>query len=84
MDGEVTRRIEAPIPNTDMYILSFDVSYSRMDAKDGENIVEKGVKSDRIRLKGTPDGELLNPTWHPSLPPPKPKIDENTGKEELL
>ena len=86
MDGEVTTRVETPIPNTDMYLLSFNVTYRRSTPEDGVDlpqqddvVVEKGVKSDRIRLLGTPDGELLLPAMHPNLPPPKPKIDENTG-----
>ena len=91
MDGEVTTRVETPIPNTDMYLLSFNVTYRRNAAENGadhpqeENvIVEKGIKSDRIRLLGTPDGELLVPSVHPNLPPPKPKIDDNTGKHKDL
>lgn len=82
----MTTRVETPIPNTDMYLLSFNVTYRRSTPEDGVDlpqqddvIAEKGVKSDRIRLLGTPDGELLLPAMHPNLPPPKPKIDENTG-----
>lgn len=87
----MTTRVETAIPNTDMYLLSFNVTYRRSTPEDGVDlpsqddvIVEKGVKSDRIRLLGTPDGELLLPATHPNLPPPKPKIDENTGPSSLV
>ncbi|MEY2797813.1 MAG: hypothetical protein RIS22_79 [Actinomycetota bacterium] len=96
MDGKIVARVEAPIPNTAMYLVSFDVKYTRIapsedddDEGGGEGaqkahepgvvVEESGVKVDRIRMVGTPDGELLYPLvaenrWSaPSL------RNENTG-----
>jgi len=85
MEGEVIKRNETPIPNTEMYILSFDVEYKRVDpaaqrmhTDEVPLVTESGIKSDRIRLLGTANGELLIPYQDFNLPA-APIIDENTG-----
>jgi len=68
-----------------MYILSFDVEYKRVDpaaqrmhTDEVPLVTESGIKSDRIRLLGTANGELLIPYQDFNLPA-APIIDENTG-----
>jgi len=80
MEGEVIKRNETPIPNTEMYLLSFDVVYIRVaPAVPASEVTESGIKSDRIRLLGTANGELLHTFNKDYNLPAAPIINENTG-----
>ena len=73
--GDVVKRIEAEVPNTKVFIVTFDISYSLEDQRpDNDNdddkndnndsnnklTLEYGIKSDRIRLLAKENGDVIH------------------------
>lgn len=59
--GNIIRRVEVAVPNTDIKLVSFDVRYTMINkaSAEEEETKEFGIKSDRIRLLATEDGKVV-------------------------
>lgn len=87
MDAVIVGRREIPVPHTELTLKTFTVDHK---SKDGWKR-EEGIKSDKIRLLATLEGEpteldgtLLSAekagnTSVAVRPQPKPKIEQSTG-----
>ena len=80
--------METAVPHTSLVLVSFDVAYTvpaqeQQGDSSGEaqTVVEKGIKSDRIRLLAQADGTLPgdNQGTAPTRPA-APVVNENTGE----
>jgi hypothetical protein len=58
--GAIEGRNETPVPYTTLVLVSFDVQYTiTLPSGEAQVVAEKGIKSDRIRLLASAEGEAL-------------------------
>lgn len=84
--GSILRRLEKPIPHTELKIVSFIVSYNRAsDGSDAQQLeIEEEIKSDRIRLKANAEGIVLTVPTDSQTHQYTAPIDSNTGIDKSI